>query len=424
MKNSNQDGYTFIEILIAAGIIMASLLAISALSYFIGQQKKLINTTHMALSLESSLTAALRDPLNYPGQIQQKLKSGTLNPSDWDLRAHWRVGQDGQSTEESFFRFSTPLYIKNDKTLVASESEADLMMIAQLKMIPPDSQNPSPRYKVAYRLVFLDFDVQPIGSPVANQNLTGFLDADFTTSINEALYLGRLRANSNGQIGQVECNPTLYAGINGFNRNSGAPHCIRKFDPTPVPKSFINNTAFLSGNPSVGIEPSLSINWKGFRSCPSYPDYVLSRVDTRALDPRFSGTPLRHVFAYKSRVGFYTGAATTGYNSLTGYCPKQKYRVRRSSNLCQVSFEVAMMGKRLDCTQTSTTPPQETCSEIPEAPNCSPGSITENAQQNTVTCQYSTVTCPNGGSWKAKLTINNTGNDCEIIVPEFKTEGC
>lgn len=419
---NSQKGYSLPELLLAAGIVlMISSIVLAGVKAFTEQRKK-VNTTLMALSMQSSLQAALKDYDNYPQAVQNILKMGTEDYKNLEYKSTWANENPDDKTPNSFFTLGKSASFDLKKNIYdVNNPKGVIRLYTQIRKIAPGPTNSFPIYKVGYRIVFLDSRIPHLGSPLAeNQALDNFADSDYIETISHDLYMGK----SGNDQGKVQCDPSVDVGIHGFSRDTGEPICIEKIYGSAPPKSFPRSIEFVPGyygESSIALKPHLTLNYVPFRSFPAKENYIFQKINTLAADPIGPMSGISYVFVYKKYANFYTGIPLSDWGSVTAKCPTSYYAAARTSGFCTVGETKKIRGKcPVEIPGANPTDPPQISMEDCD-PDCGPGSnITYSGGGKSVTCTYNPPQCPNGGSHMAKVTVNPSASDCILTEPETK----
>lgn len=427
---NSQKGYSLPELLLAAGIVlMISSIVLAGVKAFSEQRKK-INITMMALSLQSSIQSAIKDIENYPEapiNIQELLKTGADEYKELSFKSNWRLeNNDEENADRSLFTVGKNIAFDSKKNVLEdfADPKAVLRLYSQILQIPASSKGSFPLYRIGYRIVFADPKIPHLGSPLAeDQELSEFANGDFTELIPHDLYMGKSRGTD---LGNVTCDARYDIGIHGFQRDTGAPICIEKINGPALPKSFPRRLSFVEGyygDFDLNRKPYVTMDYVQFRSYTPPPNYIFQRIDTRAFDPE-GGSPsgITYVFIYKRTVNFYNGIPLTGINSVTAKCPTSYYRAQRTSGICTIAGTTKIMGSCPIEVPGATPDDPPTMTTGPCDPDCAPGTnIGYTSGGNSVTCTFNPPRCPNGGSHSANLQVNTSNDDCIITEPETKS---
>lgn len=430
----SQKGYSVPELLLVAGIVlMISSIFLAGVKSFSEQGKK-VNATILALSLQSSFQAALKDVSNYPPDVQAILHDKTAEYSSLTFKSTWRSLSSAESAPvaEDLFKFgSSRGFNLNKDILEANDPTAVVQLYSKIQLVS-DGTAPYPIYKVGYRVVFSDKKIPHLGSPLAQgQALDEFNDDDYLETLPHELYMGKSRT-TDGVIGQVQCDPLVDVGIHGFNRDTGSPICIEKIYGPVLPKSFPRSLGFVEGyygEDSLGKKPHITMSYEAFKPFRPPLNYIFNKITTSAFDPQVTspGGLIQYVFIYRKNSPFYSGGTTTGMNTLTAKCPVQHYRVSRTSGVCRIVGSPIPIPGSGQCVREELPPDPVPPGWSPGTytepcdPNCS-GSrlITETVVGTNVLCQYQAAACPNGGRHTAQLELMTSSSDCTLSVPEFR----
>lgn len=420
---NSQKGYALPELLLAAGIVlMISSIVLAGVKAFTEQRKK-VNVTLMALSMQSSLQAALQDYDNYPQAVQNVLKMGTEEYKNIEFKSTWTNESSDNRIPNSFFTLGKSVSFDLKKNIYdVNNPKGILRLYTKIRKIAPGTTNSFPLYKVGYRIVFLDSRIPHLGSPLAeNQAVDDFSDSDYIETISHDLYMGK----SGNDQGKVQCDPAVDIGIHGFSRDTGAPICIEKIYGSAKPKTFPRTIEFVPGyfgENSIALKPHLTLNHVPFRTFTPPNNYIFQRINTHAFDPNGPTSGITYVFVYKKYATFYTGIPLTNWGSVTAKCPTSYYAVARTSGFCSLGETKAVPGRRTVEIPGATPSAPPTYETVEEPPNCGPGSnITYSGGGKSATCTYNPPRCPNGGSFIAKVTVNTSPSDCILTEPETKS---
>lgn len=424
---TSHRGYSLPELMVAAGIVlMISTIVLTGIKAF-SEQKKKINTTVLALSLQSNLHAAIKDLDNYPKPVQDILKGHLPNYDKISYASSWRTSDLSSNADRTFFTTGVPVAFNLKKEPVAiDDPTAVLNLYTQIKSLNDPSSKFS-IYKMAYRIVFTDKKIPNLGAPLsASQAADQFQDTDFTETIPHEFYMGKNKIVGN-TIGNVQCDPNVDIGIHGFNRDSGAPICIEKIYGDQPPKSFPRSLYFSEGtyaDNQLGVKPHMGISYVLFKTYKPPQNYIFASIDTLAFDPASTTTGLiKYVFVYKKFSPFYSGGPAQGLNTISKYCPTKYYSVNKTSGICNIASTIPHNGT---CTRDVPANPNDpdagTVTETYScAPDCQASSQLKEAGAGSVfQCTFSPTHCPNGGSWEAMLSVSSSSEDCKINVDEFQ----
>ncbi len=418
----SQKGYSLPELLLAAGIVlMISSIVLAGVKAFTEQRKK-VNITLMALSMQSSLQAALKDYDNYPQAVQNILKMGTEDYKNIEYKSTWANEDTDDKTFSPFFTLGKSVsFDLKKKTYDVNSAKGVIRLYTDIRKIDPGANNSFPVYKVGYRIVFVDSKIPHLGSPLAeNQDFDDFADSDYIETISHDLYMGK----SGNDQGKVQCDPAVDVGIHGFNRDTGDPICIEKIYGSAPPKSFPRSIEFVPGyygEGSVAVKPHLTLNYIPFRSFTPPNNYIFQRINTHAYDPQGSPAGITYVFIYKKYANFYTGIPLSDWGSVTAKCPTSYYAAARTSGFCTVGETKEIYGTKLIEIPAANPSDPPTYQSVPDRPDCPAGNnITYSGGGKSVTCTYNPPRCPNGGSFSAKVTVNTSASDCILTEPETR----
>ncbi len=404
-------GFTLVEILVALSIFLIVSLGAGSSFYLIAQQKKQSELVHSALLLYNSAFTAIRDPENFNDQLKSHLYKNDLSPSLIKIDFH-SMGPSNANPPEKRLLFTlgqAPSYFdqNNNKIQSTDITAASFALYSALKI---DTSGPIPTYRIGIRIVFLNSDRPPIGPVLVDPiNPNNFSDNQFWFQIPEHIYSPKTFLADD-----LKCDPDYFIAINGFNKKSGAPHCILKYSSAPQTKAFPDSIEFYSGSYSGANykHASLDVRWQSMKKCTPPENYLFNSIDTSILDPRFNTGQNTYVFIYKKNVPFFK--AQTGANKATASCPKNFYRAQGS-----VASSCSMQITAYDGTCQDSVGNNYSC-----APDCSPGPLTYLSSQNQGTCTFTPKTCPNGGGFEAQVTITPSDTDCTLTVPETISKGC
>lgn len=413
----SQKGYSLPELLMAAAIIlMISSIVLAGLKAFSEQRRK-VNVTLLALSLQSSLQASFKDLDNYPQEMQNILKNGTEEYESISFKSGWNAEESTLPTDDRTFVTigkNVSFNLKKEQ-LPLNDPKGVIRLYTKIQQIPKSTTVPFPLYKIGYRIVFNDKKIPHIGSPLMkDQEPEEFNETDFLETIPHELYMGKSRGKGETQ-GLVQCDPNIDIGIHGFDRDTGAPICIEKIYGDAPPKSFPRTLSFVEGyygDDNIGSKPHVTMNYRPFNPFRPPPNYIFQKINTLAMDPDGPKTGIRYVFIYKKNVQFFK--AHTDWGRATAKCPTSFYKAAKTSGICQIVGEKAIPGSCPAYDEKGNA-----IGSVPCSPNCARGNnISYSGGGNTVTCTFVRPNCPNGGSWDAQLRVIQSPSDCTLSVPE------
>lgn len=126
---NSEKGYSLPELLLAAGIIlMISSIVLAGIKAF-SEQKKKVNVTLMALSLQSALHASIKEMENYPEPVQDILKDGVDGYESLEYKSNWRSDDPVGAANRTLFKIGQNVSFNLKKESLPVDSPKGLLRL-------------------------------------------------------------------------------------------------------------------------------------------------------------------------------------------------------------------------------------------------------------------------------------------------------